>query len=167
MRRIVAVSLFAVMMCAGSAHAADENSTGQVPVTPLTMNSLASMTTLAQRTDAAAASLATQRSVVARRPSALPSLYLGSALLQGFDAYSTLKVLGAGGSEANPVMRSVTRNPTAFIAVKAGITAASIIAAERMWKDHNRVGAVVTMVVSNVLMGVVAANNSHVMSQIR
>ncbi|MEQ1730574.1 MAG: hypothetical protein ABL982_19575, partial [Vicinamibacterales bacterium] len=38
-----------------------------------------------------------------RRPSLLPSLYVGSAVLQGYDAYSTLTVLKHGGDEANPL----------------------------------------------------------------
>ena len=98
------------------------------------------------------------------RPSALPALYVGSVVLQAFDAYSTLKVVGLGGNEANPVMRSAASNPAALIGVKAVVTAASILAAERMWKDHHRTGAVVTMVVSNGFMALVAAHNASVIS---
>jgi hypothetical protein len=162
MRRILATSLLSVMMSATIAHAADEST-----VPSLVAGAATAASAIAQRTDVAAAPSFAPRSIAVRRPSALPSLYVGSALLQGYDAYSTLTVLRSGGAEANPMMQGLTQNPAAFIAVKAGITAASIIAAEKMWKDHNRTGAVLTMVVSNALMGFVAANNSHVLSQVR
>ena len=169
MRRTALVSLFAIVMFAGSARAADENGpSGQVPMAPVAVSSLATVASgLTQYFDVNAAAVATPRSSVMERPAILTSLYVGSAVLQGFDAYSTLKVLNAGGAEANPMMRGVTQNPAAFIAVKAGITAATIMASEKMWKNHNRAGAVMTMVASNVLMGIVAANNSRVMSEVR
>jgi hypothetical protein len=97
----------------------------------------------------------------------LPALYGMSAALQGFDAYSTLSVLKHGGMEANPVMKGITKSPIAFIGLKAGVTAMSIVAAERMWKNNNRVGAIVTMVVTNGLMSAVAANNAKVLSRVR
>src|SRR5690242_16973656 len=37
------------------------------------------------------------------RPLVLPALYAGSAALQAFDAYSTMKALRLGASEANPL----------------------------------------------------------------
>jgi len=162
MRRILAISLLSVMLSATFAHAADESTA------PILIPAAAAATTaIAAKTEVAATPNLSPRAIAYRRPSALPSLYVGSALLQGYDAYSTLTVLKNGGAEANPMMQGLTQNPAAFIAVKAGITAASIMAAEKMWKDHNRVGAVLTMVVSNALMGFVAANNSHVLSQVR
>src|SRR5215831_15454524 len=127
MRRTALASLLAVMTFAGSAHAAEENgSSGQVPMAPVAMSTVATVAGLTQYFDVNAAAIATPRSSVLQRPSALTSLYVGSALLQGFDTYSTLKVLHAGGAEANPMMRGVTSNPAAFIALKAGIAAASI-----------------------------------------
>jgi hypothetical protein len=99
-----------------------------------------------------------------RRPAVLPALYVSSALLQGFDAYSTLRALKAGAVEANPLMKSATGNPLAFIGIKAAVTATSILAAERMWRNHNRTGAIVTMVVSNGMMALVAQHNASVLS---
>ena len=61
----------------------------------------------------------------------------------------------------------ITRSPVAFIAVKAGLTTASIVAAERLWKDHHRKTAVALMVLSNAVMVGVAAHNSSVVQQIR
>jgi hypothetical protein len=39
----------------------------------------------------------------ASRPTILPALYAGSALLHAYAAYSTMKALNLGGVEANPV----------------------------------------------------------------
>ena len=64
-------------------------------------------------------------------------------------------------------MKGITKSPAAFIGLKAGVTMVSIMAAERMWKNHNRVGAIATMIVSNGLMTAVAANNARVLSQLR
>ena len=49
----------------------------------------------------------------ASRPTILPALYAGSALLQAYDAYSTLKALNLGAVEANPVAKGVVGNPAA------------------------------------------------------
>jgi hypothetical protein len=99
-----------------------------------------------------------------QRPSALPALYVGSAVLQAFDAYSTLRALNQGAVEANPLMKTTAGSPVALIGVKAAATAASIFAAERMWRSHNRTGAIVTMVVSNGVMALVAQHNASVLS---
>jgi hypothetical protein len=102
-----------------------------------------------------------------RRPAVLPALYAGSAILQGYDAYSTMSALKAGGREANPLMKTVVSNPLLFIGVKAAITTTSIMAAERMWRNHNRMGAVVVMAISNGVMAAVAAHNSSVLKGLR
>jgi hypothetical protein len=100
----------------------------------------------------------------AHRPAILPALYVGSALLQAFDAYSTTKAISLGGTEANPLMKDAASNPAAMIGVKAAVTAGSILAAEQMWKNHNRTGAVVTMLVSNGVMAWVAMHNASVVN---
>lgn len=102
-----------------------------------------------------------------RRPKALPGLYAGTIALQGYDAYSTIAALRAGAAEANPLMKSVTKNPAAFIALKGGVATLSILAAERLWKEDRRVAAVVSMVVSNSVMAMVAANNASVLHRLR
>ncbi len=102
-----------------------------------------------------------------RRPGLLPSLYVASAALQGYDAYSTLTVLKHGGVEANPLMKTVTKSPIAFVALKATVAATSIMAAEKMWKSGNRLGAIGVMIASNAAMGFVAANNARVLAQVK
>ena len=101
------------------------------------------------------------------RPSILPALYAGSAILQAYDAYSTLKALNLGGVEANPIAQGVVGNPALFIGVKAAVASASILAAERMWKNHHRVAAIATMVATNSLMAMVAANNAKVINTLQ
>jgi hypothetical protein len=102
----------------------------------------------------------------ARRPGALPALYVSLAALQAFDGYSTTAGLSRGAREANPMMQGIAGNTAAFWALKAGSTAASIWMAERMWKT-NRVGAVVTMVAVNGVMATVAARNASMLNTMR
>ena len=101
------------------------------------------------------------------RPSLLPAMYMTSAALQGYDAFSTMKALKNGAREANPFMQAVVQRPAVFIAVKAGVTTASIMAAEQLWKGNHRLGAIGLMVASNVMMGAVAAHNSRVLSSLK
>jgi Domain of unknown function (DUF5658) len=103
----------------------------------------------------------------ATRPMVLPALYAGSAALQAFDAYSTLRALHMGATEANPVMQGVVGNPTMMIGLKAAVTAASIVAAEQMWRQHHQMRAIVMMAVSNGIMAVVAAHNASVINQLQ
>jgi hypothetical protein len=149
-----------VLMTAAPAFA-DEQTASAPAIT--TVTALAATTAA----DAEAARFVRRYQRSSQRPMVLPALYGMSAALQGFDAYSTLSVLKHGGMEANPVMKGITKSPIAFIGLKAGVTAMSIVAAERMWKNNNRVGAIVTMVVTNGLMSAVAANNAKVLSRVR
>ena len=64
-------------------------------------------------------------------------------------------------------MKGITKSPLAFIGLKAGVTTMSIMAAERMWKTDNRMGAVLTMIASNSLMAIVAAHNASVLQRVR
>ena len=163
MRRILVGSLVGVLLTASSAFAADDN-TAATTLTPVIA---AAATTLAQRPELAAGiNFAPRRSENAR-PLALPALYAGSALLQGYDAYSTLNAIKHGATEANPLMKGLTKSPMAFIGLKAGMTAMSIMAAERMWKSNNRLGAVLTMVASNSVMAMVAAHNASVLARVK
>jgi hypothetical protein len=158
MRRILVGSLVGLLLTASSAFAADDDTT-------LTPAMAAVATTLAQ--PALASGNFAPRRVATGRPLVLPTLYASSALLQGYDAYSTLSAIKHGATEANPLMKGVTRSPVAFIGLKAGVTVMSIMAAERMWKNNNRLGAVLTMVASNSMMAMVAAHNASVLSRVR
>src|SRR5437870_9076291 len=61
---------------------------------------------------------------------ALPVMYVGVAALQAYDACSTLSGIKSGAIEGNPAMRAIVSHPAVFIAVKGGLTAASISTAE-------------------------------------
>lgn len=98
------------------------------------------------------------------RPAALVPLYVSFAALQSLDAASTMRALNRGGAEANPLMASVVGSPAAFLGVKAAASAAAIVAAERLWKDH-RAAAIATMIGMNVGYSMVVAHNFRVGGQ--
>ncbi len=100
------------------------------------------------------------------RPAALPALYASYAALQAFDVYSTRQALGRGAREANPLMQGVVGNTTAFVAMKAGVGVATIMAAERLWKT-NKAAAIAVMVASNGVSAIVAARNARTLRQLR
>lgn len=163
-RNLVGAMLGLAMMASASASFAADADQATASIAPAL--SIAA-TTIAERSEQTARLNLAPTFHGARRPMVLPALYAGSAILQGYDAYSTLSVLKNGGVEANPMMKSVTQSPVAFVAVKASIAAASIMASERLWKDNHRVAAVLTMVATNGLMGMVAAHNSSVLHRIQ
>ena len=163
MRRLLVATLLGATL-ATPAFAADANdATPALTITPATIAAAAAEST----TPAVAPDFAVNNTFRYRRPSILPALYATSAALQGYDAYSTMTALKNGGVEANPLMKTVTKNPAAFVALKAGMAATSIMAAERLWKNGNRMGAIGVMVASNVGMAFVAANNARVLSSLK
>jgi hypothetical protein len=87
--------------------------------------------------------------------------------LQAYDMYSTLTALKRGCREANPVMGGLVAHAPAFIALKAGLSVASIYSAERMWRQHHRVRAIVMIALSNGLMTAVAVHNARVLRTVR
>jgi uncharacterized protein DUF5658 len=94
------------------------------------------------------------------RGAVLSTLYVSFAALQAYDAYSTMVGLRSGTVEANPVMSGVAGKTATLLAVKAGVTTATILVSERLWKQHRRAQAIAVMVMSNSLMATVAARNS-------
>jgi hypothetical protein len=163
MRRLLVTTLLGASLCtpAFAADAADSQ-VQALTIAPATIAAAAA-------TPSNSADLAPRATTPFKygRPSLLPALYATSAALQGFDAYSTLSALKNGGREANPLMSGLVKNPAAFVAMKAGVATASIMAAERLWKSNHRVGAIGLMIASNAMMGIVAAHNSRVLSDLR
>jgi hypothetical protein len=94
----------------------------------------------------------------AHRPSALVPLYLSFAALQALDIHSTLRAPQFGGREANPIVGSMLGSPAAFVAAKAGMTAAIYFASERLWKRH-KAAAILTMIALNSTYGAIVAHN--------
>ena len=108
---------------------------------------------------------------VAARPmsrgSVLPILYVSLAVLNVYDGSSTTTALKLGAAEGNPMMAGIAGHPAALWAVKAGVTAGSIVVAERLWRQHRRAAAIGMMIVSNGLMAAVAARNASVIRRMR
>jgi hypothetical protein len=96
----------------------------------------------------------------------LMSLYVSTAFTQALDIHSTLKALGRGGVETNPMLSGLTGNRGAFVAVKAAVAAGSIYAASRLAK-RNKVAAIVSMVAINTAYGFVAYHNYKVANRLQ
>jgi hypothetical protein len=175
MHRFLVASVAGVMlMTVSPAFAADETATpGVAPVeiaaTPSVVPRLDTAAAVAEATASWPVRLDAGQTPFNpyRRPAALPGLYAATIALQGYDAYSTLAARTAGARETNPLMQAAVKNPAVFVALKAGVATLSILAAERLWKDGHRVRAVVTMVVSNSVTAMVAANNASVLRRLR
>jgi hypothetical protein len=162
MRRLLVATILGAALSTPVFAADDDATTPALAISPATIAAAANGAAPAANTD-----LATRSTFKYGRPPVLPALYATSAALQGYDAFSTLSALQNGAHEANPLMKSVVKSPAAFVAMKTGVTAASIMAAEQLWKNHHRMGAVGMMIATNVMMGMVAAHNSHVLSQLK
>ena len=100
------------------------------------------------------------------RPAALTALYASYTALQAYDVYSTRQALARGARETNPLMQGVVGNTGAFIALKAGVTVATIVAAEKLWKT-NKPAAIGLMIVGNSVAAFGAARNSRTLGQLR
>ena len=94
------------------------------------------------------------------RPGILPPLYVSLAALQVYDGYSTIRGVREGNRETNPLVGGLAERPVVLWSLKAATTALSIYLAEQQWRQHHRKQAVVTMIVANGVMGVVAARNA-------
>jgi hypothetical protein len=102
------------------------------------------------------------RAITTRGP-VLPALYGTLAGLQAYDGWSTVRAVRLGATEANPAVASLADNSRAMWAVKAGATAVSIYAAERLWRRNRRTEAIVTMIAVNSAMAMVAVHNASVL----
>jgi hypothetical protein len=96
----------------------------------------------------------------------LTSLYVTTAVMQALDVHSTYQALNRGAVEANPLVSGMTGHKAAFIAAKAAVATASIMAARRM-AEHNKVAAILTMVGINSAYAMIVAHNYHVANSLR
>jgi hypothetical protein len=88
----------------------------------------------------------------------MSSLYATTAIVQGLDLHSSLRAFRAGAVEGNPLMGPVTKNRAAFVATKAAVTAATILATRKIAKK-NRVAAVITIVAVNSAYAMIVGHN--------
>ena len=145
-RMIAAAAALSLTMFALPAYAEDEAAT-----TPITVTGIGAPVKVAQAIS---------------RPAVLTALYASYSALQAYDVYSTRQALARGAREANPLMQGVVGNTGAFVALKAGIGAATIVAAERLWKT-NKPAAIGVMIAGNSVAAIVAARNARTLGQLR
>jgi hypothetical protein len=81
--------------------------------------------------------------------------------MHALDVHSTIQALGAGGTEANPLMRDLVTRRAAFIGAKAGVTALTIFAAHKVGR-RNRAAAIATLVGVNAAYAYVIHQNYQV-----
>ena len=104
----------------------------------------------------------------AARGSILPGLYASLAGLQAFDAHTTLAGVRSGSArESNPIVGGLASNSAAMWALKGGATAASIVVAEKLWKQRRHSAAIATMAITNGMMAAIAARNASVLAAVR
>lgn len=79
--------------------------------------------------------------------------------LQGLDTFTTLHGLHSGKAmEANPFVGGVAQNPAAFIAVKGGLTAATVFSMNALAKRHPK-GAIFAMLALNAGSAFIVKSN--------
>lgn len=96
----------------------------------------------------------------------LASLLVSTVVVQALDVHSTFRALDRGAVEANPVMAPLTGNKGAFIATKAAVAAATVLAAQRIGR-RNKVAAIATLVAVNTAYAFVIDHNYRVARGLR
>jgi len=164
MSRIVCISLVVVCLAAGQAAAQVSPPDAAVASPSGPLNPEAPRPAVAQLAAAAPVAINSQlfRAPEPGRPAALVPMYASFVTLQALDFVSTTRALSnANAYEANPVMRGVVGSPAAFLAVKAGSTAATIWIAEK-WRRKHPVRAMIFMASTNAAMAAVVAHNMSI-----
>ena len=95
----------------------------------------------------------------------MQSLYVTTVTVQGLDAQSTFKALGAGGAESNSLVKPIVSNHPAFVALKLTMATAFIYAGHDLSTRH-KIGAIIALTVVNSVYTAMAINNyrvAHVM----
>ncbi len=100
------------------------------------------------------------------RRTILSSLHAVTGVVQTYDGMLTMRVLRAGGVEANPLMKPVTRNEGVMLGVKIAAAVATVIGTETLWHDNHRLAAIVTSVVANSAMAMIARHNAQVLARL-
>jgi hypothetical protein len=94
------------------------------------------------------------------------SLMISTIVVQALDVHSTYQALGAGAVEANPVMAPLAGNRAAFVATKAAVTTATVLAAHHLAR-RNKVAAIVALVAINSAYAFVIDHNYRVARGLR
>jgi len=95
------------------------------------------------------------------------SLVAAFAALQALDVVTTTKALRQGGYEASPIVRGMASRPALFISVKTVMTLWTLWQTEKMAKNGQATGAVVSLVAADALYGVIVARNFQIVNQLQ
>jgi uncharacterized protein DUF5658 len=101
-----------------------------------------------------------------KRPRLFVPMYMGLVALEASDGYLTWSAVHQGAVEQNPVVAPFTRNAFALTGFKMAATAVTIVAMERLRRQHPR-AATVAVIALNGAMGWVVYHNARVVQQIR
>ena len=103
-----------------------------------------------------------ERATTPSSSKAFPILATTYVALNALDIYTTTKAVSSGrGVEANPILGSVASNPAALTAAKIATTAATLVIAKRLWKEH-KTASIALMVAANIGTGFVVGHNAQV-----
>lgn len=100
------------------------------------------------------------------RRTILSSLHAVTGVVQTYDGMLTMRVLRAGGVEVNPLMKPATGNEGVLLGVKIAAAVATVIGTETLWRDNHRVAALVTSIVANSAMAMIARHNAQVLARL-
>jgi hypothetical protein len=101
-----------------------------------------------------------------RRRAVLSALHAVTGVVQTYDGMLTMRVLDAGGKEANPLMKPVAGSERVMLGVKIAAAVATVIGAETLWRDNHRVAALVTSLAANSAMAMIARHNAQVLARL-
>lgn len=85
-------------------------------------------------------------------------LYVAFASLQALDVHSTMRAVGAGHAERNPLLATAADRPPVLLAVKAGAAATTIYLVDRL-RVRSRGAAIALMAVLNSAYAAIVAHN--------
>lgn len=100
------------------------------------------------------------------RRAVLSALHALTGVVQTYDGMLTMRVIRAGGTETNPLMKPVAGNEGAMMGVKVAAAVATVIGTETLWRDNHRIAAIVASVVVNGGMAMIARHNAQVLARL-
>ena len=100
------------------------------------------------------------------RRAVLSALHAATGVVQTYDGLLTMRVIRAGGTESNPLMRPVAGHEGAMMGVKVAAAVATVIGAETLWRDNHRIAAIVASMVVNGGMAMIARHNAQVLARL-
>jgi len=84
-----------------------------------------------------------------------------TAAMQGLDAHSTFRAIDAGHAEGDPLLRGLSANRPAFIAVRTGVAAAIIYGSSYLARNHKKT-ALATLIGINLAYAFIVQRNYQI-----